>query len=455
MAWHVCHVLWTILLCLLQKAQSLEPDGPTDIKFTPATLTLTPSASDGDGGIISIGCRAISVVEDELMTGMKVERVLHTSPNADPVTIAAASPPLEADAVLTQTSFQGSAKVFGSLREKKIFLTLYKVNCDDAGMIICTATSEASSAYKTYQASQNLTIEVSPGTLTLTAQPSGVSDWTSSDTLTIRCDGIVGTVKNQYQIQWTWEYQDTATQTSGEENWKPYHLIGHPATDINTGSLVPTANPCYKRQTSTLTRRLTGSDTGRQYRCFVINREVSSRGVGPAQVLTIGTVTEIPSTERNATETDERNFARQQGECPDIGVILGGLIPAIVVLDLAFLAVIINCFKQRMQRPATQTNSRETYGKDNQMTSFSNVSRTVGQRPVEQRPIDQRPVEQRPVEQRPVEPCHVEQRHAEQPPVKPCSVEQDSSTDDKPTPFDVLIIEDEGAAVSVPGGDPV
>ena len=65
------------------------------------------------------------------------------------------------------------------------------------------------------------------------------------------------------QIHWVWEYKQTRDVT-----WSAYT----DTSDIVTSSSVPGSsqpNVCYKRQTSTLTRRLTLEDDNRESRCYV------------------------------------------------------------------------------------------------------------------------------------------------------------------------------------------
>ncbi|XP_070203227.1 uncharacterized protein [Littorina saxatilis] len=162
---HISHVLLTALLCLLQTGNG--QDDPTTITVTPATLTLMPNVSDSTGGQVTISCRASSVGDDEIMTAINIERVLHASPNADPVRVVAASV-VNTDAVLMLTSLQGSATVTGSLNGKTITLTLNRANCGDAGMYICNGGSVLDGGTKSYTSSRNLTIEVNPGPITMT-----------------------------------------------------------------------------------------------------------------------------------------------------------------------------------------------------------------------------------------------------------------------------------------------
>ncbi|XP_070202963.1 uncharacterized protein [Littorina saxatilis] len=248
----------------------------------------------------------------------------------------------------------------------------------------------------------------------MTTEPSGVTTHRVNDTLLMRCDGIVGTVLDDSQLEWIWQYQ-VGNRFPGLENWQPYRDIGDNSADIQTDSSITTTNSCYNRQVSVLTRHLTLSDTDREYRCYVINNDVSGsqNAQANAQVISVGTVSESGvapttpgissgsvTTTTVSTGTDKSKDDRLKTcDCPDVGVIIGAVVAVLIVIDVVILAVVIIVLKRRM----THTKSRETRVNDNQMSSFGNVSRPVEQRPGEQRPVEQRPVEPRPVEQRPVE----------------------------------------------------
>ena len=47
-----------------------------------------------------------------------------------------------------------------------------------------------------------LFLSVTPGAITLTATPSGVTTWTFNETLTLTCNGPVGTVEGNTQVRW-------------------------------------------------------------------------------------------------------------------------------------------------------------------------------------------------------------------------------------------------------------
>ncbi|XP_070202956.1 uncharacterized protein [Littorina saxatilis] len=408
MAPRTFHVLLTCLLCLLQTGCCQTIDGPTQITITPPTLSLAPNVSDATGGQVTVQCRASSLGQGEDLLAMNIQRLLDNDPNAvRTVVVGARSSQDQGNAALIQT-LQG-ATVSGSIGDASITLTMSMAKCADAGIYYCTATAlDSNTKTKYYESFKNVTIKVSPGTITLTPTPSGINSWKVNETLTILCNGVVGTVVNENNIEWVWQYQQIDPNfPSGFENWQDYSIIGDPTTDIVTGSLGASTSNCYKRQSSTLTRYLTLEDTNRQYRCYVNNRDVTSQGVDHAQMVDVGTVTESgvapitpgPSTSVTTTTvstgTDKSKDDRLKTcDCPDVGVIIGAVVAVLIIIDVVILAVVIIVLKGRMNDitvgPATQTVSEETRGKDNQMSSLDNVNRPVKQRPVEQR--GQRPI---------------------------------------------------------------
>ena len=50
--------------------------------------------------------------------------------------------------------------------------------------------------------SSGLFLSVSPGAISLFATPSGVTTWTVNETLTLTCNGPVGTVEGNTQVRW-------------------------------------------------------------------------------------------------------------------------------------------------------------------------------------------------------------------------------------------------------------
>jgi len=54
--------------------------------------------------------------------------------------------------------------------------------------------------------SSGLCLSVTPGAISLFATPSGVTTWTVNETLTLTCNGPVGTVEGNTQVHWLLRY---------------------------------------------------------------------------------------------------------------------------------------------------------------------------------------------------------------------------------------------------------
>ena len=54
-------------------------------------------------------------------------------------------------------------------------------------------------------------VSVTPGAITLTPTPSGTSSWKVNQTLTILCNGVVGSVENEEQVSCS--YTDTVNES--------------------------------------------------------------------------------------------------------------------------------------------------------------------------------------------------------------------------------------------------
>ncbi|KAK7106647.1 uncharacterized protein [Littorina saxatilis] len=334
-----------LVLVLVQQCCCQTIDGPTQITITPATLSLAPNVSDATGGQVTVQCRASSLGQGEDLFVMNIQRVLDNDPNADrTLVVGARSSQDQGNAALMLQSLQG-ATVSGSIGEASITLTMSMAKCADAGIYYCTATAlDSNTKTKYYESFKNVTIKVSPGTITLTANPSGINSWKVNETLTILCNGVVGTVVNENNIEWVWQYQQIDPNfPSGFENWQDYSIIGDPTTDIVTDPLGASTSDCYKRQTSTLTRYLTLDDTNRQYRCYVNNRDVTSQGVDHAQMVEVGTVTEsgvAPITPGPSTGAAKA----------DVGAIVGGVIGALIVVVVIIVIVYFLVIRKRRQQ---------------------------------------------------------------------------------------------------------
>ncbi|KAK7488859.1 hypothetical protein BaRGS_00019816 [Batillaria attramentaria] len=102
--------------------------------------------------------------------------------------------------------------------------------------------------------------------------------------LSLRCNGPVGTVDDDTQIEWMWEYKEQGgflwtTVTTTDDNF-------------NEESSTPSGpGNCAQNQVVTLQRYVLPEDTGRTYRCYV--RRVAGSGGNFDQYAgeyTIGTV---------------------------------------------------------------------------------------------------------------------------------------------------------------------
>ncbi|XP_076457456.1 uncharacterized protein LOC143291469 isoform X3 [Babylonia areolata] len=147
----------------------------------------------------------------------------------------------------------------GSLKEG-IVLHHTRVTCRDGGGFFCKGSYQSD---KKESETVNVTVNVTPGQLTLTPSPREKTQWQVGEVLTMTCQGPLGSVGPNDQVDWVWQYRYTEPH---DTDWVIYNK------GVETGPVEGTGNPCIKRGSSTVKRRLSLKDTNRQYRCFVKKR---------------------------------------------------------------------------------------------------------------------------------------------------------------------------------------
>ncbi|KAK7456962.1 hypothetical protein BaRGS_00039275 [Batillaria attramentaria] len=246
--------------------------------MTPASGSLT-MGSNVTGGLVEVTCAFPSSVAAEDLLALNIERVLHRNQAKQDLAGAKSNAQVEDK---SGNNVPGSS-ASGTVSQRSIKFTMPQTTCNDAGMYICLAQYYVGTVATRETSSKNLTVTVDPGQITITADPQqAVYNYNTS--LLLRCNGPVGTVDDDTQVEWMWEYKDQAgflwtTVNTTEDN-------------NNEESSTPSGpGNCAQNQVVTLQRYVLPEDTGRTYRCYV--RRVAGSGGDFDQYAgeyTIGTV---------------------------------------------------------------------------------------------------------------------------------------------------------------------
>ncbi|KAK7488857.1 hypothetical protein BaRGS_00019814, partial [Batillaria attramentaria] len=233
------------------------------ISMTPASGSLTLGSSV-TGGLVEVTCAFPSgVAADDLLT-LNIDRVLHR--NQAKQDLAGVRGNAQVEDKSGDNVFGSSAS--GSVQQRSIKFTMPQTTCNDAGMYICSAQYFVGSIVTTATSSKNLTVTVNPGPITMTADPQQTV-YNYNSPLLLRCNGPVGTVNDDTQIEWMWEYKE-----QGGFLWTSVTTTDD---NFNEESSTPTGpGYCAQNQVVTLQRYVLPEDTGRTYRCYV--RRVAGSG---------------------------------------------------------------------------------------------------------------------------------------------------------------------------------
>ncbi|KAK7456964.1 hypothetical protein BaRGS_00039277, partial [Batillaria attramentaria] len=230
--------------------------------MSPASGSLT-LGSNVTGGLAEVTCTAPSGVAADDLIGMMIKRVLHRNQVLQELAGARRT-----EDATPGVSIPGSS-VSGSGQQRSIKFSMAQATCSDAGMYICDVTYYTDGFnFETATSSKNLSVTVDPGQITMTADPQqAVYNYNSS--LLLRCNGPVGTVDDDVQIEWMWEYKEQGgflwtTVTTTDDNFN------------EESSTTSGPGDCARNQVVTLQRYVLPEDTGRTYRCYI--RRVAGSG---------------------------------------------------------------------------------------------------------------------------------------------------------------------------------
>ncbi|KAK7488894.1 hypothetical protein BaRGS_00019851 [Batillaria attramentaria] len=246
--------------------------------MNPASGSLT-LASNVTEGLVEVTCTAPSGVPADDLIILNIERVLHR--NQAKQDLAGARGSAQA-ADKSGYNVPGSS-ASGTVSQRSIKFTMPQTTCNDAGMYICSAAYFVGTIVTTATSSKNLTVTVDPGPITMMADPQQAV-YSYNTSLLLRCNGPVGTVDDNTQVEWMWEYKEQGgflwtTVTTTEDNF-------------NEESSTPSGpGNCARIEVVALQRYVLPEDTGRTYRCYV--RRVAGSGGNFEQYAaeyTIGTV---------------------------------------------------------------------------------------------------------------------------------------------------------------------
>ncbi|XP_076457712.1 uncharacterized protein LOC143291631 isoform X2 [Babylonia areolata] len=261
----------------------------SDFTVSPEKLTLAHNMSTV-GGLVTLTCEATNLPVSGNLNSISVKRRVEVNGNIEDQTLATLAMINGAETVVIPNPLPGVTPT-GSFATNKVVITMEQTKCADAGNYTCgvSGLDFTSGAPLSDTSVKVLDVEVSPGPIDLTPDPSGKDVWTVQEILELRCSGPVGTVvSGETKIDWKWETRVKLGQQQFT-SWTAYD--GDPS-DIAPPESVP--GDCFETQTSILKRNLTTGDTDREYRCYITRNNV--RYTQFAATHFVGTVFEVSIT---------------------------------------------------------------------------------------------------------------------------------------------------------------
>ncbi|XP_025101601.1 uncharacterized protein LOC112568507 [Pomacea canaliculata] len=165
---------------------------------------------------------------------------------------------------------------------------------------------------KTLDVSDNFTVIVSPGNITITADPQiEVGNYLVGQPITLTCNGMIGTYDPEegQTWQWSWQYQDYESYS-----WALYQN----PNDITKEPPFKGTSSCQYYQISRLTVNLTLEDSQRTYKCIV--QATNNQGSSDAQY-TLGIVADTDLSFPTTAVTSTPGPEASTNKClPSIGV---------------------------------------------------------------------------------------------------------------------------------------
>ncbi|XP_076457607.1 uncharacterized protein LOC143291570 isoform X2 [Babylonia areolata] len=321
------HMLFLALIfCFVHRSASLT----SDFSVSPEKLTLAHNMSTV-GGLVTLTCEATNLPVSGNLNSISVRRSVEVNGNVEDQTLATLAMVNGAETMIVPNPLPGVTPT-GSFATKKVTITMEQTKCADAGNYTCgVAGLDYTSGVPLSDTSVKvLDIEVSPGPIELTPDPSGEDVWTVYQILEMRCNGPVGTVvAGQTKIEWKWETRVKL----GEQQFSSWMAYDGDPSDIAPPESAP--GDCFETQTSILKRNLTTRDTNREYRCYITRNGVSYTQFADTHF--VGTVSDEP-----ITTTPANNGGGSSGPSKsDAGTIVGIVVGVLVVIIVVIVVVVV------------------------------------------------------------------------------------------------------------------
>ncbi|XP_025100690.1 uncharacterized protein LOC112567953 isoform X2 [Pomacea canaliculata] len=309
--------------------------GFAQLQLNPNPLRLTNGAASGS---LQISCGIPSGVTASKVYVIGISRYLKTAPTTEQTLAKAEDGVNQGQASFATNSglTQNTATVSGSTTQKSMTLTLTQAKCEDAGTYVCqipyNAAPDGSLQIKTIDVSDNFTVIVPPGNITITADPQiEVGNYLVGQHVTFSCNGMIGTYDPAIgeTWQWSWQYQDYESYS-----WTPYQN----QNDITKDQPVKGTSSCQYHQISKLIVNLTLEDSQRTYKCTV--QAANNQGSSDAQY-TLGIVAD---TDLSTPETDANSGAAKASVT---GAIVGGVIGGLILIAIVIVLVYFLWYRKR------------------------------------------------------------------------------------------------------------
>ncbi|KAK7451657.1 hypothetical protein BaRGS_00039818 [Batillaria attramentaria] len=308
------------------------------ITMNPPTGWLT-LPTNGTGRPVEVTCAPPSGA-NVFVSVMSIRRVLHRNQAHQDLAGAARSSSDPNGSVEDKSRDNvDKSEVAGSIQENFIKFTIPQADCRDAAMYTCEVIYAEGTEGFTATNSQNLTVTVEPGQLSMTPEPR-LNEYQYNASVLLRCIGPVGTVDDDTQVEWIWDYQE-----SGGFFWTPVTT----ADTLEDSQPIPPGN-CAVNQVNTLQLYVLPVDSGRTYRCHV--RVI--RGGSSVPYENLAAEYRIVSVLQGASKAD-------------VGAIVGGVIGALVVIVIVVILVYFLVIRKRRNArteevdPSKPADEREPY----------------------------------------------------------------------------------------------
>ncbi|XP_076457449.1 uncharacterized protein LOC143291465 [Babylonia areolata] len=293
-----------------------------NIAIDPPTLTLTHDQAERREAYVTVTCNTTYESRDTPGSRLRILSITRQFGNKSERQFAKVN-----ETGFGKTKAPPLASGRGSLTEGVIVLHHISLTCEDGGGFFCAATYGKNPRLKSEVVP--VAVKVDPGQLTLTASP---RKNLINEELTMTCHGPLG----NGEVDWVWQYRNTEPD---DTDWISYNK------GVETGPEEETGNPCIKRGSSTVKRRLSPQDTNRRYRCFVKKRG----GVSFLEYAAVYDVGIVPFSAEGEEPIVHPHMVLGMGVGGCVGVVVG------VIAAIGVVVVLLVRRRRRLSSMAKQT----------------------------------------------------------------------------------------------------